>query len=79
MAQPSWFIDNHHPTHVCKFRKAIYGLKQASRSWYHKLCHFFITFGFTNSYVDISLFVCIIGSNMIYLYVYVDDTIIIDE
>ncbi|GJT57967.1 retrotransposon protein, putative, ty1-copia subclass [Tanacetum coccineum] len=31
--QPEGFIDPNHPRKVCKLKRSIYGLKQASRSW----------------------------------------------
>ena len=40
ISQPPGFIDKDNPTHVCKLRKAIYGLKQALRAWYHELKKF---------------------------------------
>ena len=38
-----------YPYHVCLLHKAIYGLKQASRAWYHKLCMFLLYLGFVTS------------------------------
>ena len=76
MSQPPSFVDLDNPTHVCKLRKAIYGLKQASRAWYHELHKFLIALGFHNSHVDTSLFVLNGGVNLLYLLVYVDDIIL---
>ena len=33
MRQPDGYIDNDKPSHVCKLKKSIYGLKQAARCW----------------------------------------------
>ena len=33
MRQPDGYIDNDKPNHVCKLKKSIYGLKQATRCW----------------------------------------------
>lgn len=33
MSQPPDFIDRDRPDYVCRLRKAIYGLKQALRTW----------------------------------------------
>ncbi|KAG6423270.1 hypothetical protein SASPL_113661 [Salvia splendens] len=37
MEQPPGFIDPQFPNHVCRLKKAIYGLKQASLAWYQRL------------------------------------------
>ncbi|WJZ95273.1 hypothetical protein VitviT2T_014054 [Vitis vinifera] len=76
MAQSPGFIDADKPTHVCKLHKAIYGLKQASRAWYHELRQFLVDSGFKNSHSDTSLFILHAGTNLLYLLVYVDDIII---
>lgn len=55
MKQSQGFIDNDKPNHVCELRKAIYGLKQVPRAWYHELRQFLPSFSFQNSYVDTSL------------------------
>ena len=76
MSQPPGFVDLDNPTHVCKLRKAIYGLKQDPRAWYHELHKFLIALGFHNSHADTSLFVLNTGGNLLYLLVYVDDSIL---
>ncbi|RVW54104.1 Retrovirus-related Pol polyprotein from transposon RE1 [Vitis vinifera] len=76
MSQPPGFIDRDHPHHVCKLRKAIYGLKQAPRAWYHELRQFLLQFGFINSIADTSLFIFNNHGTILYLLVYVDDSII---
>lgn len=76
MTQPQGFVDKDKPTHVCKLRKALYGLKQAPRAWYNELRTFLLSFGFTNSIADSSLFIYNHHGLVLYLLVYVDDIII---
>ncbi|GJS55798.1 retrotransposon protein, putative, ty1-copia subclass [Tanacetum coccineum] len=33
MEQPEGFVNPKYPNHVCKIKRSIYGLKQASRQW----------------------------------------------
>ncbi|GKA02886.1 retrovirus-related pol polyprotein from transposon RE1 [Tanacetum coccineum] len=49
MEQPLGFSDPGYPNHVCQLKKAIYGLKQASRAWFQFLNMFLTTNGFTYS------------------------------
>ena len=78
IAQPPGFVDKDNPTHVCKLKKTIYGLKQALQAWYLEVRQFLIEFGFTNSHADTSLFILHSDDITIYLLVYVDDIIITD-
>ncbi|KAG6436077.1 hypothetical protein SASPL_100959 [Salvia splendens] len=61
------------PHLVCKLNKAIYGLKQASRAWLFTIHSVLLSLGFTQSKADASLFIRHIGTEVIYLLLYVDD------
>ena len=62
---------------VCKLRRSLYGLKQAPRAWLEKFCSTLLTFSFTQSQYDSSLFFHKTTTGMVLLLVYVDDIIII--
>jgi hypothetical protein len=61
---------------VCKLKKSLYGLKQASRQWNHKLTAALISIGYRRSYADPSLFVKHASSLFTTLLVYVDDVVL---
>lgn len=74
MNQPEGFMDGSNK--VCCLKKAIYGLKQASRVWNKKLDSVLIGLGFKRSEVDQCIYFKIVGEKMLMIAVYVDDLLI---
>ncbi|KAJ9565548.1 hypothetical protein OSB04_001514 [Centaurea solstitialis] len=64
-------------TRVCRLRKSLYGLKQASRNWYHKFTSSLVDLGFTQSKADHSLFIQQKGNDFMAALIYVDDVIVV--
>ncbi|KAL1221943.1 Retrovirus-related Pol polyprotein from transposon TNT 1-94 [Cardamine amara subsp. amara] len=61
---------------VCKLKKAIYGLKQSPRAWYHKLSGCLLKNGFRRSEADHTLFTTRGENGIVAVLVYVDDIIV---
>ncbi|KAG8479264.1 hypothetical protein CXB51_029046 [Gossypium anomalum] len=76
MVQPENFELKDSKNMVCKLTKSIYGLKQASRQWYHKFHQIIISFGFEINIVDDCVYHKFNGSKYIFLVLYVDDILL---
>ena len=75
MLPPEGF--SHPPNMVCKLKKSLYGLKQASRQWFAKLTIEFFHQGFIYSKNDYSLFVKHTSDSFTVAAAYVDDVMLI--
>ncbi|CAA7015851.1 unnamed protein product [Microthlaspi erraticum] len=64
------------PNAVCKLKKSLYGLKQASRQWFLKFSSTLLHLGFKKSHADHTLFIKRVDGHYIAALVYVDDIII---
>ncbi|KAK9135050.1 hypothetical protein Syun_014380 [Stephania yunnanensis] len=74
--QPMGFVDSSQPMAVCKLHKALYGLRQAPRAWFDQLKSTLLSWGFSNSKADNSLFIFHHDKVVLYVLVYVDDIIV---
>jgi len=77
MTQPEGFVDPKNPNMVCKLKRSIYGLKQASRSWNHRFDHVIKHNGFSRSVEEPCLYMKFSGSKVVFLLLYVDDILLI--
>lgn len=73
--QPKWFIDPHHPEHVYRLKKALYGFKQTPRAWSERLTKFLLANGYQRGGVDQTLFLLHSSSELCVVQIYVDDII----
>ena len=76
MVQPENFVSGDPKNMVCKLKKSIYRLKQASRQWYHKFHQVVVSFGFETNAVDDCVYHKFSGSKFIFLVLYVDDILL---
>nr|GEY35797.1 retrovirus-related Pol polyprotein from transposon TNT 1-94 [Tanacetum cinerariifolium] len=65
VSQPDGFLDQDNPNHVYKLKRALYGLKQAPRAWYDMLSSFLISQDFSKGSVDLTLFICRNGNELL--------------
>ena len=76
MVQPENYVSGDAKSMVCKLKKSIYGLKQASRQWYYKFHNVIISFGFEANLVDECIYLKFCGSKFVFLVLYVDDILL---
>ncbi|RVW67678.1 Retrovirus-related Pol polyprotein from transposon TNT 1-94 [Vitis vinifera] len=76
MVQPENFESKDSKQLVCRLKRSIYGLKQASRQWYRKFDQVITSFGFKENTVDQCIYLKFSGSKFIILVLYVDDILL---
>ncbi|GJV91713.1 retrotransposon protein, putative, ty1-copia subclass, partial [Tanacetum coccineum] len=76
MTQPEGFVNPKYPNHVCKLKRSIYGLNQASRQWNKRFDDEIKKFSFTQNHDKPCVFQKASGSYVTFLILYVDDILI---
>ena len=76
MMQPEGFVANDSGKLVCRLKKSIYGLKQASRQWYLKFHSVVASYGFVENKVYQCIYCKVSGRKFIFLILYVDDILL---
>ena len=76
MTQLEGFISENGDNLICKLKKSIYRLKQASRQWYIKFHNVITSFGFEENIVDQCIYVKVSGSRFMFIVLYVDDILL---
>src|SRR3954464_13452308 len=77
MIQPEGFVSPEDAGKVCKLQRAIYGLKQASRSWNTRFDEVVKGFGFIKNEEESCVYKKVSGSARVFLVLYVDDILLI--
>ncbi|GJQ99179.1 retrotransposon protein, putative, ty1-copia subclass [Tanacetum coccineum] len=76
MEQHEGFVNPKYPNRVCKLKRSIYGLKQASRQWNKRFDDEIKKFGFSQNADEPCVYLKASGSNVTFLILYVDDILI---
>ena len=77
MKQPEGFIEKSQEHLVCKLKKSIYGLKQASRSWNIHFDQVVQSYGFDQCPNESCVYKKCEGNAVVFLVLYVDDILLI--
>jgi hypothetical protein len=76
-SQPIGFVDPAHPQLVWRLNKSLYGLKQATRAWYHRFTSYLVSLGFVEARSDTSLFIYHRDGITLYPLLYINDIVLI--
>ena len=77
MVQPPGFERSDQPDRVCKLKRSIYGLKQASRSWNLRFDEVIRDYGYVKNPEEPCVYKKVSGSSIVFLVLYVDDILLI--
>ncbi|XP_021736562.1 uncharacterized protein LOC110703119 [Chenopodium quinoa] len=61
---------------VCKLKRSLYGLRQASRCWNIELSKFLVSQGYVQSKEDYSMFIRSVGDSFTVVIAYIDDLLV---
>ena len=76
MKQPEGFSSSYGEHSICKLKKSIYRLKQASRQWYLKFYDAIYLFDFVENIIDECIYQKVNRSKICFLILYVDDILL---
>ena len=76
LEQPKGFETHNPKTFVCRLKKALYGLKHASRAWYEIIDKYLSSLGFSKNEANPNLYYKKDEDDKIILILYVDDLLI---
>ena len=79
LEQPEGFVTHDAASHVCKLKRALYGLKQVPWAWYERIDKYLLSLGFTKNVADPNLYFKVTKGDMLILILYVDEILIIGE
>ena len=79
MTQPEGFVSSVRANQVCKLKKSIYELKQASRSWNIWFDMTVKEFDFIKNKDELCVYKKTSGSAVVFLILYVDDILLIEN
>ena len=71
--QPEGFEVHNRASHVCRLRRALYGLKQEPHAWYTRIDSYLLGMGFTKSEADSNLYYILVKGETLILVLHVDD------
>jgi hypothetical protein len=77
--KPQGFEVEDRKSHVCRLKKAMYGLKQSPRDWYGRIDSFLTSLGFTKSKSNSNLYFKVMNDEPVVLLLYVDDLFLTGE
>ena len=79
MSQPEGYVAKGKENLVCKLTKSLYGLKQSARAWNTKINEVMLSNGFQRSKADQCLYSKFENNKWMYVLLYVDDLIAVQE
>nr|GEW08291.1 hypothetical protein [Tanacetum cinerariifolium] len=79
MEQPEGFVNPKYPNQVCKLKRSIHGLKQASRQWNKQFDDEIKKSGVTQNHDESCVYLKVSKSNITFLILYVDDILIMEN